>query len=287
MKTEDFASFGAVHLNITNLQKTIKFWTNVVGLKLRLENENSAELGTETKTLVVVHQSASRPFVEGYSGLYHVAIHAPNKKEFAKMVQRLINNNYRFSPTDHTMSKAIYLNDPDGITIEFTLETPERYKGMVIKNGYWVEDVDGTLRSPSDVLDLGLVLSELDSQNIGNIIHQDTYIGHFHFYASNLDSTNEFYKKIGFTQFNYGPQIMFADLGMEGPFKHRIALNTWHGKNKPLAPKENAGLNYYTLIFQSKEKLENVITKFPNAKKEADCYWLNDPTGNLISLQSV
>lgn len=285
--TVDFASFGAVHLNNTKLEKSISFWTTIAGLKLRNTTENTAELGTEDKTLIVVHQKANKPFMNGYSGLYHVAIHAPNKKEFSRMVQRLINNNYQFSPTDHTMSKSVYLTDPDGITIEFTLETPERYKGILTENGLWVEDTNGKLHSPSDVLDLDLVLSELDNKNVEGIVHQDTKIGHFHFYVSNLETTNEFYKQLGFSQFNHIPQFNYADVGMESNFKHRIAMNTWHGKNKPTASKENAGLYYFNLVFQSKEKLESVITKFPNAKKENDSFWLNDPTGNLICLKSV
>lgn len=287
MNTEDFASFGTVHLNNTNLQRAIYFWTKIVGLKLQIETEKSAEFGTENKTLIVVHQTANKPFSSGYSGLYHIAIHAPNKKEFAKMIQRLINNKYSFSPTDHTMSKSVYLTDPDGITIEFALETPERYKRIISENGLWVEDADGKLHSPSDLLDLNEVLSELDNKNIEGIVHQNTKIGHFHFYVTNLEMTNKFYKKLGFFQFNNIPQFMYADVGMEGDYKHRIAMNTWHGKNKPITPKENAGLHYFTLIFQSKEKLKRVITKFPNAKHETESFWLNDPTGNLICLKSI
>lgn len=283
----DFASFGEVHLSNTNLQKSINFWTTIAGLKLRNSSENTAEFGTDDKTLIVVHQTATKPFATGFSGLYHVAIHSPNQKEFARMVQRLINNNYPFSPTDHTMSKSVYLTDSDGITIEFALETPERYKRIVTENGLWVEDNNGKLHSPSDVLDLELILSELDSKNVEGIVHQDTKIGHIHFYASNLETTNEFYKQLGFMQFNHLPQFMYADVGMESAYKHRIAMNTWHGKNKPSASKDYAGLHYFNLIFQSKEKLESTIAKFPNVKKEKDSYWLTDPTGNLICLKSV
>lgn len=285
METEDFASFGAVHLSITNLQKSITFWTTIVGLKLQNTTDSTAELGTDDQTLIVVHHTAKKPFATGFSGLYHVALHSPNKKEFARMVQRLINKNYPFSPTDHTMSKSVYLTDPDGITIEFTLETPERYKRTVKENGLWVEDTNGKLHSPSDVLDLELVLSELDTKNVDGIVHQHTKIGHFHFYVSNLETTNEFYRQLGFSQFNNLPKFMYADVGMESAYKHRIAMNTWHGKNKPLASKDTAGLHYYNLKFQSKEKLESVIINFPNAKKENDRFWLNDPTGNLICLK--
>ncbi len=283
----DFATFDEVHLSNTNLQKAINFWTKVVGMKLRHSTTELAEFGTENKTLIVVYQTATKPFAEGFSGLYHFAIHAPNKLEFAKMIQRLININYQFSPIDHTMSKSVYLKDPDSITVEFVLETPERFKRVIAENGLWIEDSDGNIHSASDTLDLNLVLGELENKNVDGIIDKDTKIGHFHFYVSNLEKTNEFYKQLGFIQFNNFPQFMYADVGMESAYKHRIAMNMWHGKNKPYASKEHAGLKHYTIAFQSTEKLNNTIAKFPNAKKDDNGFWLNDPTGNLIYLNAV
>lgn len=280
---KDFASFGAVHLSNTDLQKSISFWTKIVGMKLRKSNTKMAELGTENNTLVVIHQTATNAFAEGYSGLYHFAIHAPNKKEFAKIVQRLINSNYPFSPTDHTMSKSAYLRDPDGITVEFVLETPERFKRVIAENGLWIEDTNGNIHSASDALDLDIVLQELDSKNVEGIIHHNTKIGHYHFYVSNLEKANEFYKKLGFTQFNNLPQFMYADVGMESSYKHRIAMNTWHGKNKPLASTNHAGLKYFQIVFKTKEKLFEALNKFPYQEKDG-MFWVNDPTGNKIVL---
>ncbi|MFK7906270.1 MAG: VOC family protein, partial [Chitinophagales bacterium] len=124
--SSEFATYGAIHLNITNLEKAKLFWTKIVGMKVRSSSEKIAEFGTENKTLVVLHETAKTKFKKGYSGLYHFAIHAPNAAEFASMVHRLNVNKYPYSPIDHTMSKSIYLDDPDGINIEFTLETPER-----------------------------------------------------------------------------------------------------------------------------------------------------------------
>ncbi len=280
----DFATFDAVHLNNTNLHKATAFWTTIVGMKLRKSTSEMAEFGSETKTLVVVYQAATKPYTDGFSGLYHFAIHAPNKVEFAKMVQRLINNNYLFSPTDHTMSKSVYLKDPDGITIEFALETPERFKRVVAKNGLWIEDTNGNIHSASDTLDLKEVLDEITDKHLQGIIHEDTKIGHFHFYVSNLDKTNEFYKQLGFTEFNYLPQFMYADVGMESAYKHRIAMNMWHGSNKPLAANTHAGLRYYSIAFNTKEKLDTVIHSLSDVKKQDEAYWVTDPTGNLILL---
>lgn len=282
--TTDFATFGAIHINNTDLQKAIAFWTTVAGMKLHHATSNMASFGTATKILVVVHQTATLPFAEGLSGLYHFAIHAPNKAAFAAIVQRLIKNNYPFSPTDHTMSKSVYLRDPDGIMVEFALETPERFKRVIAQNGLWIEDADGVIHSASDTLDISSVLQELDNIEPKELLHPDTGIGHIHFYVSHLDKANTFYQQIGFTSFNYLPQYLYADVGAESAYKHRIAMNMWHGRNKPVALPDHAGLKYYTLVFHSQEKMEHVIQNLDGVKKQADGFWVTDPTGNMILL---
>ncbi len=100
----DFATFGVVHLNNTDLERAIVFWTKIAGMKLRSVTSEMAEFGTENRPLVVVHQSAKTPFQDGFSGLYHFAIHLPNKQEFAKSLFRLQENRYHYSPVDHTMT---------------------------------------------------------------------------------------------------------------------------------------------------------------------------------------
>ena len=282
----DQITFGAVHLNNTNLNAATEFWTKVAGMKLRNATNELAEFGSENKTLVVVHQTATAPFREGYSGLYHFAIHAPNKIEFARMIQRLIVNNYSFSAIDHTMSKSIYLRDPDSVLVEFTLETPERFKRIISENGLYMEDTDGTLRGASDALNVHEQLKALPDKHSSVPIHKETKIGHIHFYAAQLDKTNEFYKKLGFTQFNYLEQYKYADVGAGGAYKHRVAMNSWHGINKPFAPEGNAGLRYCNLVFESDLQLNEALGKVVHYEKKANGYWLTDPSGNKLCLSS-
>lgn len=282
----DHITFGAVHLNNTNLKNATDFWTKVVGMKLRNATNELAEFGSKNQTLVVVHQAATSSFREGFSGLYHYAIHAPNPVEFARMIQRLIDNNYSFSPIDHTMSKSIYLRDPDNVLLEFTLETPERFKRVISENGLFIEDTDGTIRGASDALNVNELLKALPDKDTSTTLHTDTKIGHIHFYVSNLDKTNEFYKELGFTQFNYLTQYKYADVGAGGEYKHRVAMNSWHGINKPVAPESNAGLRHYNIIFESEIKLNEALDKVANYEKKSNGYWLTDPSGNKLCLSS-
>lgn len=280
-----FASFGAIHLNNTSLEKSTLFWTKIVGMKLRKGSEQQAEFGTEHKTLVVVHQTAKFPYAKGYSGLYHVAIHAANKTDFANMLNRLLINNYPFSPVDHTMSKSFYLEDPDGITIEFTLETPERFKRVISSNGLRIEGTDGTIRSASDFLDIKEVMKEFNPSEFPENIAEETFIGHLHLYAKNIEESFAFYKQIGLIEFNYYPEYLYADLGAGGAYQHRIALNSWHGKNRPLAPTEYAGMKHFQLNFDSSEKIEKALNANPNYKEKEGLYYLLDPSGNTLIIK--
>jgi len=282
--SDEIASFGAVHLNNTSIEKAIVFWTNVIGLKLRKQSATEAEFGSESKTLVVIHQTTTASFREGYSGLYHFAIHLPNKQEFAKAIYRLQQNKYAFSPIDHTMTQSLYLNDFDNVMVELALETPERFKRVITEGGLFMEDADGTIRGASAPLATEEILKSLTDKDLNKIISDETKIGHLHFYASNVATNNDFYKKLGFSQSNYFPQYKFADLGAGGPYLHRVAMNSWHGNNKPLAPVENAGLEHYQIVFKSKEQLEQAIGAIGNTEQKEGRYWTTDPTGIKILL---
>ncbi|MFK7768332.1 MAG: VOC family protein [Mariniblastus sp.] len=281
------ALFGAVHLNNTSIERATRFWVNIVGLTCRSKSDKVAEFGTAKKTLVVVHQTAKQPFQKGYSGLYHFAIHAPNEREFARMVYRLLANRYPCSPTDHTMSKSIYLTDPDGITVEFTLETPERFKRVITTGGLKMEGVDGIVRGPSEKLDVDAVLQALPDRDLRRGISSEANIGHFHLYANNVEKSNSFYRAMGFEQFNYLPQFKYADVGAGGAYRHRIAMNSWHGTNRPLAPQGSAGLLYFQVDYTSGEGLRSAIKNFTGYASDERGHWLIDPTGNRILLASV
>lgn len=281
---EEIASFGAVHLNNTSIVKAIAFWTNVIGMKLRNQSASMAEFGTEKQTLVVVHQTAKTAFKEGYSGLYHFAIHLPTKQELAKAIYRLQQHKYSFSPVDHTMTQSLYLTDNDNVMVELALETPERFKRVITEGGLFMEDTDGTIRGASAPLDTEVILKSLADRELSHIMSSEAKIGHIHFYARDIAANNAFYKKMGFTQFNFFPNYKYADLGAGGAYQHRIAMNSWHGAHKPLAPDTNAGLNHYQIVFASKELLQKALQNLEYKENKEGNYFVVDPTGVNIVL---
>lgn len=284
LEEDEFARFGPIHLSVISLHKTIDFWIKIVGLKLISSTDQIAWLGSDDTVLVVIHAQAKKQVRKGFSGLYHVALHAPDEFAFAQMMYRLMVNNYPCAPTDHTMSKAVYFEDPDGITIELTLETPQRLRRIISSRGMMVEDIDGKIRPISAPLDVNAVMKYLPSGALPSYCAPGTKIGHVHFYAHDVEASFRFYKTLGFTPFNDVPEFTYADLGAGGSFKHRIALNSWHGRHQPLAPSEQAGMLQLQISFRSQDMLNMAIENIPDHQKVDGGFIVNDPTGNLLFL---
>lgn len=284
--SQELATFGAVHLNVTNVERSILFWKDNIGMKVRTATAEYTEIGTDKSTLVVLYQTANRPFKNGYSGLYHLAIHPPNEGEFARILARLMAKRYPISPTDHTISKAIYMTDPDGITVEITLETPERFVRYEFKNGtLQALEPNGTLRNGVAPLDVESVLKALPDNQISLGLPDDTKVGHLHLYASNLEAEIQFYQNLGFLPNPYEPGFGFADLGAGSAFIHRIGLNTWQSLNKPQAPEGTAGMRFFTIIFDTPERLKAALQFLPSAQQQKDGYLVSDISGNKILLK--
>ena len=282
---QEFATFGAVHLDVTNLRRSVEFWQSYIGLRVRSATADSAELGTASTTLVVLHATAKTPFKNGYSGIYHLAIHPSNEVEFARVLARLITKRYPISPTDHTMSKALYMEDPDGITVEVTLETPERMARLEFgPQGPVAIDTDGTVRAASAALDVEAVLKALPDHDLTQPLADGTKVGHVHLYVSDVEAAHRFYKSLGFLDNMYLPQYGMADLGAGGAFGHRIAVNAGHTRGRPQAPAGTAGLRYYTIRFDTQERLKTALQTVSSAQEKAGGFLVADPAGNQVLL---
>lgn len=283
--THDFITFGPVHLEVTNPERSAQFWQDIVGLELRGSGDAGVELGTSDETLVVLHGGARAPFQRGHSGLYHLAVHAPTEPDFARILARMLRRRYRIGPTDHIMSKAIYLKDPDGIEVEITLETPERLHAVRVEGGRpVVVAVDGTEHDGVEALDIQSVLRTLPAGDSEAPVAAATKVGHIHLYTANLAAAHDFYRSLGFEEAHYWPELRSADLGAGGAFRHRIAVNTWQGEGAPQSPAGTARMRHFTVRFESQALLDATLQSNPGAEQRDDGYLLRDPAGNKLLL---
>src|SRR5258708_5047849 len=116
---------GPVHLGVTRAEPAKEVYRDVVVLALTSETEDELRFGTPERDLVILVPGSSRAVVERTTGLYHLALLLPGRRELARVIGRLSSIRYPQSPTDHTMTKSDYLWDPDGNGIEIYVESPE------------------------------------------------------------------------------------------------------------------------------------------------------------------
>ncbi len=288
---QDRITYGAVHLDVVDLERSLLFWRDLIGLRELPSAPGEAQLGVDGRVLLVLHPGAERPAGRGHLGLYHVAIHLPDAVEFARIMVRLAQARVPQSPTDHVFSKATYLNDPDGIMLELTLETPERFGSMEIGPGrIGIIDSEGRLRGATEPLDVQAAIAPLAGGETDAPLPSGTYIGHVHLHVAELRGTFDFYRDVvGFDEHAYLGPIGMADLSAGGAFPHRLAINDWHGPRARQAPPGTAGLRRFELNLRTTGGLDALIDRAAadslTCSADDGSVALRDPAGNEIILR--
>jgi catechol 2,3-dioxygenase len=284
---------GAVHLDVTDLPRALAFWRDLLGLaQLEGEADGVARLGAGGRELIVLHAGAERPPQRGHSGLYHVALHLPDAREFARVIARLAAARYPQAPTDHIFSQATYLDDPDGIGLELTLETPERVAEMSVRGEeFRIVDTEGRLRRPVEPLDTEAVFSRLGDAALDEPLPAGTKLGHVHLHVGDLDVANAFYRdQLGFEEHTF-LLLGMADLHTGGRFPHRMALNVWQGEGAPQPPAGTAGLRHFTIVAREAAGLAAIRNRLEAAgvdlEADGDALFARDPSGNRFQLAAA
>jgi catechol 2,3-dioxygenase len=286
----DFATFGAVHLDVTDLDRALGFWRDLVGLQLLSDSGEAAVLGVPGRSLVVLHPGATSPLPRHASGLYHLAIHVPTMEDFARVYGRAKAIGYPQYPTDHLTHWANYLDDADGNGLEMVFETPERVGSLVDgPEGFGFIDAEGKPHSGREPIDLAWLIGFLPDDDLTPGIPDGSVIGHLHLRIDAMAENFAFYRdQIGFTPNMFSEQIGMYDLSAGGTFPHRLAGNIWESGGRPQRPEATAGLRYFTLVLRSPEDLSATVSRVAIAGGEieqiGDAAMVLDPSGNRFLL---
>jgi catechol 2,3-dioxygenase len=287
----DFATFGAVHLDVTDRDEALTFWRDLVGLReLSTGSDGESVLGVPGRPLVVLHPGALAKLPRDFCGLYHLAIHVPTMEDFSRVYLRAKSIGYPQYPTDHLMHYANYLDDPDGNGLEMVFESRERYGGMVLESGEpHFTDSEGNPHSGRGPIDLDWLASFLPDADLEPGMPDGAVMGHLHLRVADMAENLAFYRdQIGFTTNMYAEQMGMYDMSAGGSFPHRLAGNIWESGGRPQRPAGTAGLNHYTLVFRSPESLTAAVSRVAVAGGEieqiGDAAMVSDPSGNRLLL---
>ena len=288
MKTQSIAAktgMGAVDLAVTDGDTALRFYRDYVGLTPLPYDGNQIRMGAGGRELVVLHPDAERAVVPKTSGLYHLAIVLPDRRELARVIARLGRLRWDQYPTDHVMTKANYLWDPDGNGIEIYVESPEDGTMGMVNGTYGAWDKDGRPRSGRDPIDLEEMFSHLKPDDrLDEPMPAGTKMGHIHLHVADVDEALRFYVDlVGFDVMGQMPGVGFISAG---GYHHHLGLNEWAGHGARPAPAGAAGLRRFTIELPTQRDLDDVVNRLEHGEnrlsEEAGGIATVDPSANHV-----
>jgi catechol 2,3-dioxygenase len=287
----DATRLGPVHIAVTEAERALSVWRDLVGLTVLARDEKAITLGAGGTPLIVLEPGAKRPVVPYTAGLYHVAIHVPTRKDLAIVIARLFARRFRNAPTDHLVTETTYLWDLDGNGIEMTFETP--WRGALITDGLGFRGVtqDGKAHSGREPVDLDSLFAELGpDENLDVPLPAGTRIGHIHLHVADLEGAMDFYSGVlGFKHQMLSPNFRMGDVTVNYP-PHIIAWNTWAGEGAEQAPADAAGLRWFTIRLPDAKSLGEMHARLaaadaPLTSLGNSAFETADPSHNRIRVK--
>jgi catechol 2,3-dioxygenase len=274
-------AIGAVHLTVADLVRSERFYSDVLGFRAHERQGDTLTLGAgNTALLVLTEQPGARPKPQRATGLYHFAILVPSRLDLARSLRRLAEMRYPISgASDHLVSEALYLDDPDGNGIEIYRDRPREE---------WPRQ-NGRIRMATDPLDIDGILAELERDDRPwDGLAPGTRIGHTHLHVADLRAAEAFYAGVlGFEVVASMPSALFVSAG---GYHHHLGLNTWAGVGAPPPPPGSAGLRHFVVQLPDAAAIDAVLARLRDADvpvEEQDQGWLvSDTSGNGIVLSA-
>lgn len=266
---------GAVQLTVTNLARSLEFYQQVLGFQLHQRSGAEASLGAGGEDLLELVEVPTARQVNRHTGLYHFAVLTPSRLALAQVLRNLIEYQIQIGGSDHLVSEAIYLSDPDGNGIEVYRDRPR--ESWQYEQGH---PVLGGLP-----LDYQGILRELINETgpwAG--LEPTTVMGHVHLHVAYLPPTVHFYQNIvGFDLIMNWNNASFLSAG---GYHHHLGVNTWAGVGAPPPPPDAVGLRHYTVHLANPDQRANLITRLEQNKvvftERNDGLFVRDPAQNGI-----
>ena len=227
---------GRVRLRVADLERVRSYYERTVGLRA-----DGLSLGVDAPLIELIDDPDAPPPPAGSTGLFHLAILVPDRPSLAHAIRRVVASGERFTgASDHFVSEALYLRDPEGNGIEIYRDRPR---------SEWEYGPDGELRMGTVALDVDSVLASAPDEAV-NGMPEGTRIGHVHLHVADLGAAESFYVGdlgLDVTVSSYPGALFLSHAG----YHHHIGLNTWQGEGAPPPPPGSRGLEDFELLLPS------------------------------------
>jgi catechol 2,3-dioxygenase len=275
-------TMGTVRLQVADLRRSLAYYEGVLGMQVVDREPGMARLGAaeDRSPLLELHERPGAAPVprRGRLGLYHFAILLPDRPALGRFVRHLSERGERAGMSDHLVSEAVYLTDPDGLGIEVYADRP--------RSGWRHEDGQLVMTTvPLDVDDL--LKSTGDGRWSG--MPAGTVVGHVHLFVGDLERAAAFYH-VGLgldkTVWNY-PGALFLSAG---GYHHHVGTNTWAAGAASAGPGD-ARLLEWELVVPTRDAVDAALANLERAGAEVERSGghgvARDPWGTAVRVRSA
>src|SRR4051812_26994323 len=274
---------GAVHLTVADLRRSIEYYETAIGLTVLGRDGSFASLGVPGgEPLLVLYEEPGAQPVRGHTGLFHFALLLPERAALARWLVHAAHSQLPLSGmSDHLVSEAIYLRDPDFHGIEIYRDRPR---------SEWPGDGHGGVRMDTIPLDTDSLLGALDDPSTEPAYEgmpNGTTMGHVHLHVADIADTERFYRDVmGFDVMAHMPQATFVSAG---GYHHHLGGNTWAGEGASPPPPGSAALRHATIVLPDAAERDRVAARIADADQEPVAagqgnVLVRDPGGNALVL---
>ncbi|MFD1704681.1 VOC family protein [Methylopila henanensis] len=266
---------GVAELAVSDLGRSTAFYERVVGLRTLDREGRVATLGGAggegVIRLVETPGAAAKP--REAAGLFHVAILLPERRDLGLTLARLLREGVRrLGASDHLVSEALYLDDPDGNGLEIYRDRPE---------AEWPRE-NGALKMATEPMDRDGVLALLGAgADLDAPQPAGTRLGHVHLQVGDLATARAFWiDAVGFALTTTYPGALFMSAG---GYHHHLAANVWASRGSGPAPEGSAGLRSFEILLPDGGAVEEVAARLRAAgvaTREGDGLEASDPWGS-------
>jgi catechol 2,3-dioxygenase len=279
----DSTTVGAVHLTVADLGRSIEYYELAVGLRVIDREGSVARLGAEGEELLVLYEEPGAEPVRGHTGLFHFALLVPDRTALARWLVHAAQSRIPLSGmSDHLVSEAIYLRDPDWHGIEIYRDRPR--DDWPRANGEVQMDT-----IPLDTDDLLTALPEQTGEFDG--LPAETRMGHVHLHVADIADSERFYGEVlGFdVMVRYGSEATFLSAG---GYHHHIGGNVWAGRGATPPPPGSAALRHATILLPDADERDRVAGRVADSGQEPEQrdggdVLVRDPGGSALVLTTA
>jgi catechol 2,3-dioxygenase len=276
----DATRLGRVTVQVTSLARSLDFYTTVLGFRVIARHDGYATLGAhvDPRVIVELRAGAAKPVPRGGRlGLFHFAILLPDRASLGRFLSHLSDIGAHAGASDHLVSEAIYLSDPDGLGIEVYADRPRetwQHEGRELTMTTIALDARAVVEAGANAAWAGMPAG--------------TVLGHMHLHVGSLEEARAFYHDaLGFdlVVWSYPGALFFS----AGGYHHHLGTNTW-AAGRPSAAADEARLLDWEIMLPDAPAVEAARAQMAGrgfAATPADAGWsIRDPWGTQFTLRA-